>query len=278
MIQPAMDTYRFCLGRSQYKRVRARAWLFFGGFLIVALCSLVLGGLLWKTYTHTFTPYLKWQDALVALLWFVSFIACGGSIAVVRFLCALHAGYHKGMLTLAGDNTLTVSDLSHENLISIFWMVNSAFWCFVVVLVGLVPLILIEWTPRIPVPALAVLATGLAIVLSLAGLAASIISAGFIVVGCIGAVSFCRKVGSSHIYKMSSELTLRIDNFVLTIICPGKPESMIELDLLTPSDQRDLLSLLYKRWKDALGQWNPELGEEITLALEKTEQTLTVGV
>ena len=176
MIQPAIDAYRFCLGRSQYKRVRARGWLFFGGFLIVALCSLVLGGCLWRTYTHTFTPYLKWQDALVTLLWFISFVSFGGSVAVVRFLCALHAGYSKDMLMLAGDNTLTVRDLSHENLISIFWMVNSAFWCFVVVLVGLVPLILIEWTLHIPAPVLAVLATGLAIILSLAGLTISIIS------------------------------------------------------------------------------------------------------
>jgi MFS family permease len=277
MVQPVINAYRFCLGRSQYKRVRARGWLFFGGFLLVALGALVLGGLLWGTYTHTFTPYLKWQDALVALLWFIAFASLGGSITVVRFLCALHAGYRQGMLTLTDDNTLTVRDLSHENLISIFWMVNSAFWCFVVVLVGLVPLILIEWTLHLPTPALAVLATGLAIILSLAGLAVSIIAAGFIVIGCIGAVSFCRKVGSSHVYKLSSEITLRIDNFVLTIICPGKAESMIELDLLTPGDQCDLLSLLYKRWKGALGQWNPELGEEITQALEKAEQTPLIG-
>jgi hypothetical protein len=229
---------------------------------------------LWKTYTHTFTPYLKWQDALAALLGFISFVSFGGSIAVVRFLCALRAGYSKDMLMLAGDNTLTVRDLSHENLISIFWMVNSAFWCFVVVLVGLLPLVLIEWTLHLPSPVLAVLATGLAIVLSLAGLAISIISAAFIVIGCIGAASFCRKMGSSHVYKLSSELTLRIDNFVLTIICPGTTESMIELDLLAPGDQRDVLSLLYKRWKDTLGVWNPELGEEITQALEKAEHSI----
>lgn len=278
MVQPAIDAYRFCLGRSQYKRVRARGWLFFGGFLVVALCSLVLGGLLWKTYTHTFTPYLKWQDALVTLLWFISFVSFGGSLAVIRFLCALHAGYSKDMFVLAGDNTLTVRDLSHENLISIFWMVNSTFWCFVVVLVGLVPLILIEWTLHIPAPVLTVLATGLAIILSLVGLAVSVISAAFIVIGVVGAVSFCRKMGSSHVYKLSSELTLRIDSFVLTIICPGMTESMIELDLLTPSDQRDLLSLLYKRWKDTLGAWNPDLGEEITQALEKAKQTPLIGV
>jgi hypothetical protein len=198
----------------------------------------------------------------------------GGGVAVIRFLCALHAGYSKDMFVLAEDNTLTVRDLSHENLISIFWMVNSTFWCFVVVLVGLVPLILIEWTLRLASPVLAVLATGLAIILSLAGLAISLIAAAFIVIGCIGAVSFCRKVGSSHVYKLSSELTLRIDSFVLTIICPGMAESMIELDLLTPDDQRDLLALLYKRWQDMLGVWNPELGEEITQALEQAEHML----
>jgi hypothetical protein len=276
MVQPAIDAYRFCLGRSQYKRVRARGALFLSGFLLVAVCSLILGGLLWRTYTHTFTPYLKWQDALVALLWCISFVSFGGTLAVVRFLCALHAGYNKDMLLLADDNTLTVRDLSHENLISIFWMVNSTFWCFVVVLVGLVPLILLEWTPHLAVPVLAVLATGLAIILSLAGLAVSLIAAAFIVIGCIGAVSFCRKMGSSHVYKLSSELTLRIDSFVLTIICPGMAESMVELNLLTPGDQRDLLSLLYKRWKDTLGVWNPDLGEEITQALEQAEQALPI--
>jgi hypothetical protein len=276
MVQPATNGHRFCLGRPQYRRVRTRGVLFLCGFLFVALSSLLLGSLLWRTYTHTFTPYLKWQDAVVALLWCISFVSFGGSIAVIRFLCALHAGYNKDMLVLTDNNILTVRDLSHENLISIFWMVNSTFWCFVFVLIGLVPFILLEWTPHLASPALAVLATGLAIILSLAGLAISLIAAAFIVIGCIGAVSFCRKMGSSHVYKLNSELTLRIDSFVLTIICPGMAESMVELSLLMPGDQRDLLSLLYKRWKDTLGVWNPDLGEEIAQALEQAEASLSL--
>lgn len=278
MIQPAIETYRFFLGRTQYQRVSLRGWLFLGGFLLTSVVAIVLSVLFWNTYTHTFTPYLKWQDALVALLWFIAFATLGGCIIVARFLCAVRAGYTDGMFTLAADNTLTVRDLSHENLMSIFWMINSAFWCFVAMLVGLVPIILLEWTMHLPNPALTVLATGLAVILSLGGFVVSLISAAFIIIGCIGAISFCRKLGFSHTYQLSIELTLRIDNYVLTIIYPDRPESLIELDLFAAEDQRNLLSLLYKRWKDAQGVWNPTFGEEIALALEKAEQQNAVLV
>ena len=270
-MQLPIQTYSFCLGDVQYRSVRTRGWLFLVLFLLVALLCLALGGLLWRSYAHTFTPYLKWQDALVALLWFIAFVAFGGSTFVIRFLCALHAGFRRGMVSLTNDNILSVRDLSHENLISIFWMMNSAFWCFVVTLLGLLPCILIEWTLRLPSPALSVLATALAIVLSLAGLVVSIASALCVFIGCVGALSFCRKLGSSHIYTLNSELTLRIDNFVLTIICPGTTESMIELDLLSAEDQRSLLSLLYRRWKDEQEAWNPGFGDEIALALEHAQ-------
>lgn len=270
-MQPIPDTYCFHLGCTQYQRVKLRGWLFLASFVVAASVSFFLGCLLWKSYTHVFTPYLKWQDAVVALLWFIAFISLGGSGVVVRFLCELHAGYHKGTLTLDSKNILKVRDLSHENLISIFWMMNSAFWCFVAVLVGLIPLILIEWTLHIPSPLLSIVATGLAILLSLAGVVVSMIAAVFIVIGGIGAINFCRKLGSSHIYRLSSEHTLRIDNFVLTIIHPGRPETMVDLDLLTAEEQRRLLSLLYKRWKDAQEAWNPCFGDEIEQALEKAE-------
>ncbi|HEX4205759.1 MAG TPA: hypothetical protein VHZ51_16490 [Ktedonobacteraceae bacterium] len=273
MAQLAIDTCHFFLGRPQYRRVIARSWLFLGSFLGSAVLALVLSALLWKAYTHTFTPYLKWQDALVALLWFIAFATFGGCVMVVRFQCAVHAGYRQGMFTLTGDNMLTVRDLSHENLMSIFWMINSTFWCFVALLVGLVPVILLEWTLRIPQPALAFLATALAVLLSLAGLIVSLISTSFIVIGCIGAFSFCRKLGSSHTYQLVSELTLRIDNFVLTITYPEHPETLIELKLFEVEDQRRLLSLLYTRWNDAQAVWNPTLGEEIELALARAKES-----
>jgi hypothetical protein len=273
MIQLAIDMHRFNLGQTPYQRVALRGWLFLGAFLLTAIISLTLSYFIWNTYIHTSTPFLKWQDALLALLWFVAFECLGGCVMVARFLFAVRAGHTQGMLMLSGDNTLTVRDLSHKNLLSIFWMINSTFWCFVAVLLGVVPIILLGWTTHLPQPGLAILATSLAALLSLAGLVVSIVSTVFILIGCIGAYSFCRKLGSSQTYQLSGELTLRIDDLVLTIMYPASPESMVELELLEPEDQRNLLSLLYKRWQDAREVWNPELGNEIALALEAFERT-----
>ncbi len=267
MIQSAQHVYQFHLGRAKYLRIRFLAWLFLGGLLACAMLAVVVGILLWMTYVHSFTLYLKWQDALVALVWFIAFTACGGIALIVRFLYALRAGYTQGMLTLVGDTSLTVRDLSSENLKSIFWIMNSAFWCFLVLLVGLVPAMLIGWTLRLTNPLLMVLTTGIAGVLGLVGLIGSVIAASFIIVGCIGGISLGRKLGSSHSYQLNGQAVIRIDSFVLTIMYPGRPESMIDLNLLTPSDQRQLLSLLHKRWMDAEQVWNPSLGEEIIMAL-----------
>jgi hypothetical protein len=180
------------------------------------------------------------------------------------------------MLTLVGNSSLAVRDLSPENLASICWMMHSVFWCFVAALVGLVPEVLIGWTLHLSHPVLVVLGTAIAVVLSLAGLVVSVVSVGFIAIGYIGAISFCRKLGSSHLYKLSNHTTLRIDNFVLTIIYPGAPESMIDLNLLDKDDQRQLLALLRKRWIDAQYVWNPELGEEIEVALEEAERSVVL--
>jgi len=52
------------------------------------------------------------------------------------------------------------------------------------------------------------------------------------------------------------------------MIYPDKPESLFDLDLLEPEDQRLLLYMLRKRWLDAERPWNPRLGKEIEAALE----------
>jgi len=271
MIQMIKDTYRFDLGQEQYSRVRRLGWLFFVGLVICALAGITGGILLWRTYLHNFTFYLKWQDALVALCWFVAFDAIGGCILIARFFHALYQGKTAGMVTFEGKNTITVRDLSAENLKSIFWILNSSFWCFVVALVGLVPAILVGWTLQLSNPILMVCTTGLALLLSLAGIIVSIVSISFILIGCVGGTSFCRKLGSSHTYQLNGQATIRIDNFVLTISYPGFPESMIDLNLLAAENQRHLLSLLHKRWVDAEQVWNPELGEEIARALVDAE-------
>jgi hypothetical protein len=271
MIQSAADTYIYRLKRASYVRICLVAWLLIAGSLACALLCIVLGIRLLPTYTHTFTLYLKWQDALLATLWFTALLALGSSVLVLRFLYALHAGYRQCMLALKGD-TFTGRDLSPKNLSSIYWAVSTGFGCFVAALVGLVPLILIGWTLHLPHPMLVVLGTGLAIVLSLAGLVVTAIALLFVLIGFVGCISFCRKMGAPQTYRLTNQATLRIDGFVLSIIYPDQQESMFDLNLLEPEDQRHLLHLLYERWLEAQRSWNPSLGEEIEEALREAER------
>src|SRR5215469_995104 len=126
MIQSAADTYIYRLKRASYMRIRLVAWLLIAGSIACAFLCIVAGLRLLPTYTHTFTLYLKWQDALLATLWFVALLALGGCILVLRFLYALRAGYRRCMLKLKGD-TFTGRDLSAKNLSSIYWVVCTAF-------------------------------------------------------------------------------------------------------------------------------------------------------
>jgi len=249
--------------------------LMLANLLVCALLALLLSNILWSSYVHNFTPYLKWQDALVALLWFVAFIALGGSVFVLRFLYALHCGTKKGMLVLEKGATLIVRDLAAENLASIFWMLHSAFWCFVAVLTGLLPLILLGWTTRLSPFALAIIATGVAGVISLGGLIVSVVAGIFIVFGCVGVVSFCRRLGGAQEYPLASGVVLRIDNCVLTITCSGMSESMVDLKLLAEDDARQFFSLLREYWIRAGHAWNPALDKEIEDALDEVRAVYT---
>jgi hypothetical protein len=264
------NTYQFRLGRAAYIHTGFLALLLLGSFLLCGLLTAAFALWLFPTYTHTFTFYLKWQDALVALCWYIAFIALGGCVLIARFLYALHIGYAKEMIAFS-DSTLVVRDLSHENLSSIFWLVGTALTCSLAALVGLIPEMLLGWTSHLSPLALAILATGFALVLGVAGLALTLPFLSFIVIGVIGSVSFCRKMGSPQIYSFTSQTMLSIDRFVLTIIYPGTPESMIDLNMLGADDQRHLLHLLRERWVGAQRPWNPRLGEEIEAALVEAE-------
>src|SRR6266516_3723202 len=187
MIESGTSSHRFRLGHRSYVRIGILGCLLLGGFLLSALISALLSARLLSTYSHALTPYLKWQDALVALLWFTTLITLVGCVLTVRFLYALHVGYRREMLVV-GDDALTVRDLSDENLASIFWFVSTALLCFVAVLVGLLPEMLIAWTLQLSHPVLAVLVTVLAIVLSGAGLAISLPALSFVVIGLIGSI------------------------------------------------------------------------------------------
>lgn len=266
MRQISANTFQFRLGRAAYRHTGLLALLLLGGFLLCGLLTTALALWLFSTYSHTFTFYLKWQEVLIALCCYITFITLGGCVFIARFLYALHFGYTKEMISFS-DSTLIVRDLSHENLSSIFWLVGTALTCFLIVLVGLIPEMLLGWTLHLSSPVLAVFATGLAIVLSVAGLALTLTFLSFIAFGIIGSVSFCRKMGSPQIYYLTSQTTLSINRFVLTIIYPDTPESMIDLNILGADDQRHLLHLLRERWIGAQDPWNPCLGEEIEVAL-----------
>src|SRR5258708_32622420 len=170
VIQPALDTYLFRLKRTSYMRTGALGWLLFNGFLICAFVFALLSAWILPAYSHSFTPYLKWQDALVALCWCVTFISLGGCVLVARFLLALHIGYRQGILTLVGSTTLSVRDLSPENLVNIFRIACTTLACLIVAFIGLVPTMLIGWTLHLPHPGLFILLPPPPIVLTTASL------------------------------------------------------------------------------------------------------------
>ena len=275
MIEPAADTYIYRLKYASYKRIRRTAWLLIGVSFACALLCIVGGIWLWPTYTHTFTLYLKWQDALLATLCCVALLGLGSCLLVLRFLYALRAGYRSCMLMLKG-NTFTGRDLSPKNLSSIYWAISTGFGCFIAALFGLGPFILIGWTLHLPHPLLVVLGTSIAIVLSLAGLVVTVIATAFILIGIVGCISFSRKMGSPQTYALSNHATLQIDGFVLSIIYPDQQESVFDLNLLELDDQRHLLHLLYQRWLEAQQSWNPSLGEEIEEALREAERSASL--
>lgn len=259
----------FYPGHAAYARTRLLAWLLLGAYLTCAILLAWLGARFAGTYAHTFTLYLKWQDLLVALCWSLAAIALGGCVLVARFLYALRAGARLGMVEVTGQRELTVRDLSAKNLASVFWMVGTAMACMGAAVVGLLPLSLPGWTLHLPHPALVVFATLAALALAIPGLILTAISGSFVIIGWVGGISFCRNLGAACTYDLSAQTTLMIDDFVLTVISPNRPESLIDLDLLQPGDRRSLLSLLREQWLDAHRPWNPHLGEEIDAALEE---------
>jgi hypothetical protein len=264
----------FCLARTPFLHTFLRGSLLLGVFLTCGLLAALLGAWLWPTYSHTFTPYLKWQDVLVASCWYLALLSVLGCAMALRFLIALHIGYRKGMLNLVDKNgsMITVRDLSQKNLPSIVRAIYTAYACFLAVLAGLLPAIFIGWTIHLSQLALAVFATTTAIVLCIAGLVIALPAFSFMVIGWIGSISFARKLGAPQSYKLTGSTTLMIDDFELVIIYPDAPEAVIDLNLLDPDDLRHLLYILRKRWLDAKCPWNPRLGEEIEVALQEAQR------
>ena len=279
MIQSADNT--FYQSRAAYTRTRQLGWLMCGLFLLGAIVSFVAGVKVWNTYTHVFTFYLKWQDALVALLWFFTICTLCGSLLTLRFQHAVHVGSVKGVFSLVDSTSLMVRDISAENLASIFWILNASFWCFVVMLIGLVPVILIEWTLHITFPLLAIVATGVAILLSLAGFVLSVAMSIFIIVGGFGAVSLWQKLGHVHTYKLDTHTVIRCDGTILTVIYPDMPESMLNLNALDNNDKHLLLALLHERWLTSQCLWTLSFDtavEKIEQPVQKVEVTENAAV
>ena len=257
------NDYAFYLSHVSYKRTRLLAWLLVLASLTTAIACVALSVRLWSSYTHIFTPYLKWQDALLATLCYISLILIGGSAMVVRFYYALRAGFYQGMFMQKGGSTLVVRDLSSKNLSGIYWAIGTTLSCFIVALVGLIPEILIGWTIHLPHPMLVVICTGVAILLSLAGLMVTLVATSFLLIGWIGCFSFCRKMGAPQTYQLDRQTTMRLDGFVLSITHPHQQEVVFDLNLLHLRDQHHLSSILHKYWLDAECAWNPPLGDQI---------------
>lgn len=271
MIQSGGDTHTFYQSRAAYVHTRRLGWLMCGVFLLGAIVAFVSGVKVWGTYTHVFTFYLKWQDALVALLWFFSLMTLCGSILILRFQHAVRVGYIKGVFSLVDSTSIAVRDISAENLASIFWILNASFWCFVVMLIGLVPVILIGWTLHTTPLLFSIVATGVAILLSIAGIVLSITLSIFIIVGGFGAVSLWQKLGLVYIYKLDAHTTLRCDGNILTVIYPDMPESMLDLNALSEGDKQLLLTLLHEHWLASDCLWTLAFDTAIEKHVEKIE-------
>lgn len=164
--QSGAEIQRFHLKRSAYVRNSLLALLTAAAFLLAAAAMVEMGRWLWGSYSHTFTPYLKWQDTLLALLAYLCLGALAGSLMSLRYLHALWMGYRREMVLL-DEQSLTVRDLSHKNLGSIFWMIGTTLLCFLAVLSGLIPLMLLGWAQSWADPVLTTLGTGLLLLLSL---------------------------------------------------------------------------------------------------------------
>ena len=238
------ETQIFRLECKAYRRMLRQGWSWCAGYMVAAGLALTGGLLLLPTYTHIWTPYLKWQDALVSLLCFIGLLGLAGATFVLRFLYALRAGYTTGILHLNRDHTIAVRDLSHENFISIFWMMHAAFWCFILVLLGLSPEILLRWTLHLANPMLAFFTTALVVLLSLAGMVLCAVFGFFILVGCVGLFNTCRNLGALYTYKLDNRINIRLDDSNLTIIYPDKPEAMLDLNVLKPEERQRLFALL----------------------------------
>jgi hypothetical protein len=261
----------FYLSYASFRGTRLLAWLLVLVSLSVAFACIVLSLRLWSTYTHVFTPYLKWQDALLATLCYLSIILIGASVMVMRFYYAVKAGFHQGMIIQKDSSTLVVRDLSSKNLISIYRAIGTILWCFIAALVGLVPVILLGWTIHLPHPALVMLCTGVAILLSLAGLVVTLISTAFIFIGWMGCVSFCRSLGAPQTYQLNRQTTMRLDDMVLSITYPHQAEAVLDLRLLEPEEQYHILSLLHTYYPRGEYFWHPDTGDEIENVSEEVD-------
>ena len=250
-----------------YKRVSRLTLLMLGAFGICMLAGLLAALLLWPTYPHAFTFYLKWQDALVGACGGLALLALGGCILALRFLYALLRGRKEGMLSLENGNLLSGRDLSPKNFVSIFWAVATTYACFLALLVVLLPGVIVGWTLHLPNPALVFFATLLALIISLSGFVLAIPCIIFFVVGLIGGVSFCRRLGARQTYALNSQTTLRVDGFALAVVHPDQPESLFDLQMLSQADQHLVLTRLRQRWSETEGPANPAFGDEIAALL-----------
>jgi hypothetical protein len=192
------------------------------------------------------------------------------SIVLVRFHQRIRQGSRQGILILHPQGTLTVRDLSPKNFHAVSSMIVTSVACFLAILIGLSPFILIGWTLHLGRPIFVVITTAAAIAISVAGVILSLICATFIIIGLFGARALARSLGALHTYQLSPLTTLRIDNATLTITCPNQPETLFDLNLLHPHDQRHLLHLFQQRTRQGSAVYLPtSLDQHLEAALQR---------
>lgn len=273
MGQSTEQLSRFYLSQAAFRRASWLAALQMGVFVLCIVLGLSTSWMLWPTYTHVWTFYLKWQDAILLSGCCLAFLALVGCGLCIRFYMAQRAGVEQGIVTLQDGNVLIVRDLSPKNYLSIYSLVFTAFACFIVMLIGLSPWVLLGWTVHLTNPVFAVFATLIALLLALGGLAISLPFGSFIIIGLVGSLSYGQRMGAAEKYILQDQTIVRIDGYVLAIIQPDRPEALVYLDLMTTEGRRSLLMILQERWVEADKPWNVALDKEIERALNEETPT-----
>lgn len=270
MLQAKRESWLFYLRRGAYRRNSGIGWYYLGSALLIAISATAGGFLLWSSCAFALTPALL----LPVALWGIALIALVAGTGFVRLLVALRQGYIQGVCQLENGQLLRLRDLSLENYITIVNIAKSALGCFMIVLLGLVPVLCLPSVWQMDSPMLSAVLTVMLIVLSVAGLGVSILAGVFLVIGLIGACSVFRQMGKFQSYTLNHRLNIAVTNSTMTVCSPGKAETLFDLQVLDFSDRRLLQLSLCDYWHIAAPLEEFETADLVPgIAVQQVDQT-----